>query len=431
MTRVFKKMKTLMACSALATIALTPSVQAELASDVQDGVSALMTQSKWTGAQRQRSLTIMHLAMFDAANATQGVYAPYAYAGKIDTSASPQAAVTQAALSVMQELLPERQQDLEALAGSYLTATTDAASLEAGRRIGAAAAAAVLAVRAQDGADFSLDYTPGAAEAGVYQPTSDRAMVAPKIKDMTPFVLTSASHFRVPPPPSLDSAQYKQGLLEVVTRGGKDSPATAEEIEIAKLHAGSGSGAWNQLARNSSRACALPLLEETRMLALLNVALSDALIAGFNAKYSYALWRPQTAVEALGTTYSHPDLKAGMEWESRIPAPMHPEYPCQHCTSGSAALEVMTSVFGSAPFPIRFEGAANISKDYDSLQQFAEEESESRLIGGVHYRRSNAVGDMLGYQIGHHVAQTALQPLSGGSAPQQACDGFDSTMVLQ
>ena len=92
MTRVFNKMKTLMACSALATIALSPSVQAELASDLQDGVSALMTQSKWTGAQRQRSLTIMHLAMFDAANATQGVYAPYAYAGKIDTSASPQAA---------------------------------------------------------------------------------------------------------------------------------------------------------------------------------------------------------------------------------------------------------------------------------------------------------------------------------------------------
>ena len=113
MTRVFNKMKTLMACSALATIALSPSVQAELASDLQDGVSALMTQSKWTGAQRQRSLTIMHLAMFDAANATQGVYGPYAYAGKIDTSASPQAAVTQAALSVMQELLPERQQDLE------------------------------------------------------------------------------------------------------------------------------------------------------------------------------------------------------------------------------------------------------------------------------------------------------------------------------
>jgi len=425
------KVKALLFCSALAAVASAPVARADLASDLQDGVATVMAEAKWSGAQRQRALTILHLAMFDAANATQGVYTPYAYAGEVDTSASAQAAVTQAALSVMSELMPDRAAEMEAMAASYLDTVEQKAALDAGRRLGAAAAAAVLAVRAEDGADFSQDYTPGPAEPGIYQPTSERAMVVPKIKEMTPFVLTSASHFPVPPPPALDSAQYKQGLLEVVTRGGKDSPATAEEIEIATLHAGSGSGAWNQLAGKSSRACALPLLEETRMLALLNVALTDALISGFNAKYSYALWRPQTAVEALGTTYSHPDLADGLVWESRIPAPMHPEYPCQHCTSGSAALEVMTSVFGAEPFPIRFEGAANLSKDYDSLQQFAEEESESRLIGGVHYRRSNAVGDMLGYQIGRHVAQSALQPVSGGSAPQQACDGFDSTMILQ
>ncbi|MCG7630003.1 vanadium-dependent haloperoxidase [Epibacterium sp. MM17-32] len=427
----FQKVKTLLFCSAVATLASAPLARAEMASDLQDSVAPLLIEAKWTGAERQRTLTILHLAMFDAANATQGLYTPYAYEGEVDTSASAEAAVAQAALSVMSELMPEKQQDFEAMAAAYFDTAGDEAAREAGRRLGSAAAAAVLAVRAEDGADFSLDFTPAKADAGVYQPTSERAMVAPKIKEMTPFVLTSATHFRVPPPPSLDSAQYKQGLLEVVTRGGKDSPATPEEIEIAKLHAGSGSGAWNQLARNSSRACALPLLEETRMLALLNVALTDALIAGFNAKYSYALWRPQTAVEALGTTYSHPDLEAGMTWESRIPAPMHPEYPCQHCTSGSAALEVMTSVFGAEPFPIRFEGAANLSKDYDSLQQFAEEESESRLIGGVHYRRSNAVGDMLGYQIGHHVAHTALQPVTADAAPQHACEGFDSTMVLQ
>ncbi|GAB5434413.1 MAG: vanadium-dependent haloperoxidase [Epibacterium sp.] len=431
MPPVFGKMKTLMACTALATLSIAPALQAELASDLQDGITPLMTEAKWTGAERQRALTILHLAMFDAANATQGVYTPYAYDGAIDTTASTEAAVAQAALSVMETLLPAHVKELEAQMAAHLASATDQASLEAGRRIGAEAAAAVLAVRAEDGADFSLDYTPGAPEAGIYQPTSERAMVAPKIKDMTPFVLSSATQFRVPPPPALESAQYQQGLLEVVTRGGKDSPASAEDIEIAKLHAGSGSGAWNQLARSSARACALPLLEETRMLALLNVALSDALVAGFNAKYSYALWRPQTAVEALGKTYNHPDLEPGLVWESRIPAPMHPEYPCQHCTSGSAALEVMTSVFGSAPFPIRFEGAANISKSYDSLQQFAEEESESRLIGGVHYRRSNAVGDMLGYQIGHHVAATALQPLSAEAAAPRTCAGFDSTMVSQ
>jgi hypothetical protein len=423
----FHNVKSMLFCTALAVVASAPLARAELASDLQDSVATIIAETNWSGAQRQRALTILHLAMFDAANATQGVFTPYAYAGDVDTSASARAAVTQAALSVMSELMPDRTSELDAMAGSYLSGMEE----DAGRKLGKAAAAAVLALRAEDGANFSQDYTPGPAEPGIYQRTSDRQMVVPKIMEMTPFVLGSGTHFPVPPPPALDSAQYKQGLLEVVTRGGKDSPATTEEINIAKLHAGSGSGAWNQLARKSSRACALPLLEETRMLALLNVALTDALISGFNAKYTYALWRPQTAVEALGKTYAHPDLEDDLVWESRIAAPMHPEYPCQHCTSGSAALEVMTSIFGTEPFPVHFEGAANLSKNYDSLEQFAEEESESRLIGGVHYRRSNAVGDMLGYQIGHHVAQSALQPVSNEAAPQQTCEGFDSTKILQ
>ena len=100
-----------------------------------------------------------------------------------------------------------------------------------------------------------------------------------------------------------------------------------------------------------------------------------------------------------------------MEWSSLVPAPMHPEYPCQHCTSGSAAQEVLESVFGDGKMAFTFNGKGGLSKDYVSFQQFAEEESESRVLGGVHYRRSNAVGDMLGYQIGSYVAETALQPL--------------------
>ena len=116
----FQKVKTLLFCSAVATLASAPLTRAEMASDLQDSVAPLLIEAKWTGAERQRTLTILHLAMFDAANATQGLYTPYAYEGEVDTSASAEAAVAPAALSVMSELMPEKQQDFEAMAAAAL-----------------------------------------------------------------------------------------------------------------------------------------------------------------------------------------------------------------------------------------------------------------------------------------------------------------------
>ncbi|KZK88711.1 hypothetical protein PsW64_00736 [Pseudovibrio sp. W64] len=408
MTTRFTWLKTIAYSGALALVITGGAAKAELAADWQDTAMGLFNAEKWPGAKRQRALTILHTAMFDAANAVDGTYAPYAYTGSTNPDASAQAAVTQAALHVLSTLMPERKAELEIAAKERLASLK---SPQSGIALGQAVAEQILAARASDNANFSVDYTPGPAEAGVYQPTSKRQMVAPKIREMKPFVLSSATHFRVPPPPALESMQYQRGLSEVVKLGGKETQTNEDNVFIAKLHAGSGSGAWNQIARKSSASCDLSMLEEARTLALLNLALTDALVAGFNAKYEYALWRPQTAMEALGKTYKHPTLKTDMEWSSLVPAPMHPEYPCQHCTSGSAAQEIMESVFGDGKMAFTFNGKGGLSKDYVSFQQFAEEESESRVLGGVHYRRSNAVGDMLGYQIGSYVAETSLQPL--------------------
>ena len=408
MTTRFTWLKTIAYSGALALVITGGAAKAELAADWQGTAIELFNAEKWPGAKRQRTLAILHTAMFDAANAVEGIYTPYAYTGPNNPDASAEAAVTQAAVHVLSTLMPERKDELLAAAKQRLA---NLKNPQSGMALGQAVAEQILAARASDNANFSTEYTPGPAEAGVYQRTSTREMVAPKIREMTPFVLASATHFRVPPPPALDSMQYQRGLSEVVELGGKETQTNEENVFIAKLHAGSGSGAWNQIARKSSASCDLSMLEEARTLALLNLALTDALVAGFNAKYEYALWRPQTAMEALGKTYKHPTLKTNVEWSSLVPAPMHPEYPCQHCTSGSAAQEVLESVFGDGKMAFTFNGKGGLSKDYVSFQQFAEEESESRVLGGVHYRRSNAVGDMLGYQIGSYVAETALQPL--------------------
>ncbi|SDQ33541.1 vanadium-dependent haloperoxidase [Pseudovibrio sp. Tun.PSC04-5.I4] len=418
----FTWLRTLAYSGALAVAITGGAAQAEQAADWQESAMDLISAEKWPGAKRQRTLAVLHTAMFDAANAVDGTYAPYAYTGPTNSVASVEAAVTQAALHVMSTLMPERKVELEAIAEKRLASVKDPAARDAGVALGQAVAIEVLSARVADNADFSTDYTPGPTEAGVYQKTSKRSMVAPKISKMNPFVLSSATQFRVPPPPSLNSMQFQRGLSEVVELGGKETQMNENNVFIAKLHAGSGSGAWNQIAVKSSMACNLSLVEEARTLALLNIALTDALVAGFNAKYEYALWRPETAMNALGKTYTHPELKPDMQWSSLVAAPMHPEYPCQHCTSGSAAQEVLESVFGDGEFSFTFNGKGGLSKNYVSFQQFAEEESESRVMGGVHYRRSNAVGDMLGYQIGSYIAETSLQPI-GDAANIENCTG--------
>ncbi|MFW8595115.1 vanadium-dependent haloperoxidase [Cribrihabitans neustonicus] len=407
------------ACSAALALAMSAgSAQAELAAEWQGAAMQLIKQAKWPGPQRQRALAILHTAMFDAANAAGGNYQAYAYDGPGGPAEVREAAVTQAALTVMQTLIPERAEVLQQIADSHLDAAASPEILGQGIALGRAAAEAVLQARLEDGADFSADFTPAKAAPGIYQPTSERAMAAPRIRHMTPFVLSSADHFPVPPPPALDSMQFHRDLAEVARLGGAAQEASEEVTTIAKLHAGSGSGAWNQIALGGSARCGLDLLEEARLLALLNLALTDALVAGFNAKYEYAFWRPETAMAALGKGFEHPELAPGTPWSSRIPAPMHPEYPCQHCTSGSAAQEVMESVFGDGEFSFTFTNGKGLERDYTSFRQFAEEEAESRVLAGVHYRRSNTVGDMLGHQIGTYIVQNALQPQNGAGTAE-------------
>ncbi|MFW8634781.1 vanadium-dependent haloperoxidase [Cribrihabitans pelagius] len=407
------------ACSAALALAMSAGgAKAELAAEWQGAAMQLITQAKWPGPQRQRALAILHTAMFDAANAAGGSYKAYAYDGPPGPAEARGTAVTQAALTVMQTLMPEHTEALEKIAASHLEAAPSPEFREQGIALGSAAAEAVLQARLEDGADFTADFFPAEAAPGIYQPTSERAMAAPRIRHMTPFVLSSADHFPVPPPPGLDSMQFQRDLAEVAELGDAAREASDDVITIAKLHAGSGSGAWNQIARGGSARCGLELLEEARLLALLNLALTDALVAGFNAKYEYAFWRPETAMAALGKGFDHPDLAPGTRWSSRVPAPMHPEYPCQHCTSGSAAQEVMESVFGDGGFSFTFTNGKGLEKDFTSFRQFAEEEAESRVLGGVHYRRSNTVGDMLGHQIGTYIVQTALQPQSGAGTAE-------------
>ena len=113
---------------------------------------------------------------------------------------------------------------------------------------------------------------------------------------MTPFTLLSAPQFWLPGPPPLTSDTYARDYNEVKNIGGKVSTVrTAEQTQIARFWF-EGPGAWNAIARTVLTTRGADARDSTRVLALMNLAMADAYIAGWKICYVYDLWRPVTAI---------------------------------------------------------------------------------------------------------------------------------------
>jgi hypothetical protein len=267
-------------------------------------------------------------------------------------------------------------------------------------------AAKIVAWRADDRSDQLSAYTPKAG-AGHYQPTSANPMIAPHWGHVAPWTMTRGDQYRPGPPPALDSEQWKMDLAETIALGRKDSPKRSDEQTIiAKFHVPPEFPVWNAIARGVVADKKLGLAAAARVFAHLNLAMADAHIAVYDAKYVYDFWRPVTAIRAGSA-----GMAADAAWEPLIAVPMHPEYPCAHCTVGGAARAVLEMELGNAvPFSISTEAMPDMTRHYQSFAQFAEEEAYSRILGGVHYRNSWMTGATLGRKIGAQAITTILRP---------------------
>src|SRR5205823_1968515 len=102
---------------------------------------------------------------------------------------------------------------------------------------------------------------------------------------------------------------------------------------------------WNPIVRQLAQAKKLDLSDSARLFALVALATSDAFIAVFDAKYQYNLWRPVTAIRNADITGNHATPREA-SWLPLVDTPMHPEYPCAHCITSSAAAAAMQQVLG-------------------------------------------------------------------------------------
>jgi len=187
----------------------------------------------------------------------------------------------------------------------------------------------------------------------------------------------------------LASADYTADYNEEKSIGDVNSTTrTAEQSEIARFWYEASPFGWNRIARNVLAKQSLDLWQSARLFALLNFAMADGFIAGFEAKYFYNFWRPVTAIRAGGTD-DNPDTVADPAWLPFLVTPNIPDYPSTHSVLGAAAAEVLACFCGADAISFAtMSGAPNpgITRSFTSFSQAAQENANSRVYAGIHFR---------------------------------------------
>ncbi len=349
-----------------------------------------------------RAYAMVNIAMHDAVNAALGKPNVSYLHGVAASGGDTRAAASKAAHDVLVALNPGNTAQYDAALAASLALVVDGAAKTAGITNGAAHAAAILARRAVDGSAPIAPWVPGVLP-GEWRPTPPGFApgALPQWGGVDPFVLNSGDQFRPGPPPALTSAAYTAAYDEVKLIGSADAEIlgnrTADQSLSANFWDTANGGTWLRIGLIVAEDKALDTLGFARTFALLSTSLADSLIAGFDAKYHYALWRPVTAIR-LGDADTN-DLTVGdPNWSPVFATPAHPSYLSTHSALSGAGSEVLISLFGDTQ-AFTFSIGPD-TRHFSGLAQAAQDGADSRLWGGIHFRFDNEAGLAVGHSIG-------------------------------
>ena len=352
-----------------------------------------------------RNLALVSLAQYDTLAAIEGTPA-YLVQSSVSGPVNAQVAAATAAHRVLSLTYPAQKATFDAALTAALAQVADGAAKDTAIALGLSVADAVLAARANDGADAFATYS-GSTATGQWRPTGPTFEVAdhPQWKTVQPFALTSPSQFRPAAPPALDTSAYAAAVNEIKQLGvATGSTRTADQTDQALFWAdGMGSytppGHWNQIAQQVATAKGQSLSANARLFAQLNVALADAAIACWDAKYTYGYWRPETAIQNADAD-NNAATTVDNAWRPLLITPPHPEYVSGHSTFSAAAAGVLAATFGdNTAFSTTSATLPGVSRSFNSFSQAAAEAGRSRVYGGIHYEFTNQAGNVLGGQV--------------------------------
>ena len=378
--------------------AATTSARADAVTDWSVKSAEVITEAKIATPPAVRVMALVQTAAYDAVVASQ------------QRQASADAALAAAHRVTLAKLLPAQQALIDTAYQAALATIADGAAKSSGIGAGEAAANAVLAARADDGAATPEAYRPHTT-AGAYVPTVMPAV--PQWPQRKPWLMTSASQFRPGPPPALTSAQWARDFEEVKSLGGKASAKrSAEQTEAARFWEYSLPAVYHGVLRSVALQPGRDLLRNARLFAVAAQVMDDGLIAVFDAKYHYNFWRPVTAIrngDIDGNDATQPDAA----WSPLIDTPMHPEYPSAHSTLAVSMAVVLDAERAGAALPVLSTSsptAKGAVRRWTRLDEFTREVADARVHAGIHFRSATDAGDALGKRIGELAVARLLRP---------------------
>src|SRR5258706_5445141 len=213
--------------------------------------------------------------------------------------------------------------------------------------------------------------------------------IEPNAGQWKTWIIPSGTAMRLAPPPADDASASE---LQAV----KDSVNNRDQATLNAIHywdAGAPAYRWMQLALQYLVNTPLAGPQQTRVLALVAAAISDATVAAWDSKYTYN--RP------------HPsDLDASVA--PVVTVPHSPSYPSEHAVAAGAAAAVMSYLFPDQA---------------SKIMETAKEAATSRVIAGVAFPSDAQSGLDLGQSVGAAVVAFAQQDGSN----QQFSGSFPSS----
>jgi len=358
-----------------------------------------------------RSFAMVQGAVYDAVDAIAGSpYQPYLVAPRARRGDSVDAAVATAAYRVLLSLFPAQADPLLVQYNASLAAIADGRSKQGGIAVGAAAAAAMIAARANDGAFGTGAWVVGTAP-GQWRPTPPAfAQDGAWVGDLEPFVLPSARMFRTAGPPALTSAAYAKDVNEVEAIGSATSTVrTADQTEAAKWWNDRRLTEWSikrQIAVNER----LDTLQTARLFAMVDITLADTSIACFNEKKFWSFWRPITAIQ-LADTDGNPVTTADPTWTPLLVTPPFPDYTSGHACSTAADMLTLRHFFGRDDIAFSaYSADSGTTRSYQSFSGALAELIEARIWGGIHFRTADVQGAKIGENVARYILRHEFQP---------------------
>jgi hypothetical protein len=382
-------------------------------------VATIVTDAGKASAEAFIWYAFTHAAIYNAVVGITRRYELYKWERRGPRGASPQAAAAAAAHRLLRHYFPASQARLDGALAASLAPIREGAAKQQGISYGEQAADRIIELRVDDGRGdptvvFALPQPPPAGR-WVPTPPAGAPFFGAWLSQLKPLMRESPSQFRPAAPVALTSGQYAAEYDEVKRLGGKTgSERTDAQTETALFVAGVSIVPYQVGLRELVTRRRPDISDSARLFAAVDMSIADTIIAVWDSKFHFGLWRPITAIRRADED-GNPSTVADPAWESLVVAPAYPDYVSGATGVVGALTGVLTRVLGDRRDRIDLNlsvpvNGQPVNRYYEFGADLNRDVIDARVWGGIHFRAADEVGCAMGQEIADRALDRYFRP---------------------